>query len=85
MRVGSLWVHEDKDKAKVISGEILTDVGINLAAGQKLSCKLVKNDKKQRGDRHPDYYIEAWFQRGKETSATQNAIQQSGGGEEPVF
>lgn len=85
MRIGSLWVHEDKDKAKVISGEISTDSGINLAAGQKLSCKLVRNEKKQRGDRFPDYYIEAWFQKGKETSSTQHAVQESGNDENMDF
>jgi hypothetical protein len=65
MRVGSLWVHEDENKKKQISGEISAEAGINLAAGQKLSCKLVRNEKKQRGDRFPDYYIEAWFRKAK--------------------
>lgn len=85
MRVGSLWVHEDENKKKQISGEISAEAGINLAAGQKLSCKLVRNEKKQRGDRFPDYYIEAWFQKGKTTASTQNTIQESGAGEDIEF
>lgn len=62
MRIGSLWIREKEGK-KATSGEILSDSGINLPAGMKLQCRLVKNDKKQPGDKYPDFYIEAWFPR----------------------
>lgn len=68
MRIGSLWIH-DKDKKKVISGEIASDIGINLNSGQRLICKLVKNDKKQQGDKYPDFYIEAWLPKDKPNQA----------------
>lgn len=70
MRIGVLWI-KTKDGKKVTSGEISSDSGINLPAGGKLFCRLVHNDKKQPGDKYPDFYIEAWFpeERGQKSDA----------------
>lgn len=62
MRIGSLWT-KDKEGKKVTSGVMESDVGINLPAGAKLQCRLVRNEKKQNGDHYPDFYIEAWIPR----------------------
>jgi hypothetical protein len=59
MRLAALWTKE-VDGKKVHSGELSSDSGICLPPGQKLMCKLVRNEKKQPGDKLPDYYIEAW-------------------------
>lgn len=69
MRIGSLWIREKEGK-KMTSGEISSDSGINLPAGMKLQCKLVRNEKKQPGDKFPDFYIEAWVAREKKASNT---------------
>ena len=66
MRIGSMWkkVKEDNGiKIISVSGEIESDIGINLQAGQKLFCRLVKNEKYVDGGKFPLYYIEAWFPR----------------------
>lgn len=71
MRIGSLWLKKSKDEGqKYIGGEIQSDSGINLPAGMKLQCKLVKNDRKTAGDTHPDYFLEAWFPRPKSQANT---------------
>ncbi len=69
MRIGSLWIREKEGK-KVTGGEISSDSGINLPAGMKLQCRLVRNEKKQPGDRYPDFYVEAWVAREKKASST---------------
>lgn len=66
MRIGSLWI-KDKEGHKTIGGELESDVGINLPAGSKLQCRLVRNEKKQKGDHYPDYYLEAWIPREGQT------------------
>jgi len=68
MRIGSLWIREKEGK-KVTGGEIASDAGINLPAGTKLQCRLVRNEKKQPGDKYPDFYIEAWIARERRESA----------------
>lgn len=75
MRIGSLWVHE-KDGVRTMSGEISADAGINLPAGTRLSCKIAKNEKKQAGDKLPDWFIEAWVPREK-TAGTDQGEQES--------
>jgi hypothetical protein len=64
--MGSLWKktkEENGVKIVSVSGEIESDIGINLPAGQKLYCRLVKNEKYVEGGKFPLYYIEAWFPR----------------------
>jgi hypothetical protein len=63
MRIGSLWKRVKEDKSISVSGEIESDIGINLPAGQKLSCRLVKNEKYVEGGKQPLYFIEAWIRR----------------------
>jgi len=63
MRIGSLWKRTKEDKSISVSGEIESDIGINLPAGQKLSCRLVKNEKYTPEGKLPLYYIEAWIRR----------------------
>jgi hypothetical protein len=62
VRIAALWIHE-KDGTRFTTGEITSDVGINLPPGMKLMCKIVRNEKKQSGDKLPDAYLEAWFPR----------------------
>jgi len=65
MRIGSFWVKKNDDGGKVITGEISSDVGLNVSAGQRLYARLVRNDKKKDA-KSPDYFLEAWVPREKE-------------------
>ena len=72
MRIGSMWKKtKEENGVKVISvsGEIESDIGINLPAGQKLFCRLVKNDKYIEGGKFPLYFIEAWLPRDNSQSS----------------
>jgi len=73
MRIGSMWKkvkEENGIKIISVSGEIESDIGINLQAGQKLFCRLVKNEKYVEGGKFPLYYIEAWLPRDNSLSTT---------------
>jgi len=66
LRLGSLWKHEKEENGEKkisISGEISSDLGVNLQAGSKLFCRLVKNEKYVAGGKFPLYFIEAWVPR----------------------
>jgi hypothetical protein len=66
VRIGSLWKKTKEEnglKVVSVSGEVESDIGINLPAGEKLFCRLVKNEKYVEGGKFPLYYIEAWFPR----------------------
>lgn len=66
MRIGSLWKkvkEESGTKTISVSGEIESDIGIMVPAGEKLFCRLVKNEKYVEGGKFPLYFIEAWFPR----------------------
>lgn len=65
MRIGSFWVKKNDDGSKTMSGEIGSDVGLSVPAGQRLYAKLVRNDKKKDA-KSPDYFLEAWMPRDKE-------------------
>lgn len=69
MRIGALWKNKKDDGSISISGSIESEVGINLPAGSKLACRLVKNEKHQEGDKLPLYFLEAWMPAEKTTAA----------------
>jgi hypothetical protein len=74
MRIAALWKHEENGE-RWTSGEISSEVGINLPPGVKLLCKVVKNEKKVAGDNFPDFYLEAWFPRPRPQAAPETSAE----------
>lgn len=88
MRIGSMWKKvKEENGAKIISvsGEIESDIGINLPAGQKLFCRLVKNEKYVDGGKFPLYYIEAWFPRENPVAAAPDGTSGAPGDDDIPF